>query len=181
MHLIASPQPLALPSQVQCTLNVCGRGLSVQFKSERVLPPSRKQHMVVAWLAGALMSWLAESYRRCTFANQQAARVAHAKELEEKSRHLAAQEELATAREEVRKLPPPAAPASPPPTSRALQRARTAAIHGLLATAFSLLPLLSYFGPQGPVFGVPIFTFWDLMVMTQPQLCLHCTSESIWV
>lgn len=48
------------------------------------------------------MSWLAESYRRCTFANQQAARMAHVKELEEKSRHLAAQEELATAREEVR-------------------------------------------------------------------------------
>ena len=74
----------------------------MQFKSERVLPPSSKQHMVVAWLAGALMSWLAESYRRCTFANQQAARLAHAKELEEKSRHLSAQEELASAREEVR-------------------------------------------------------------------------------
>lgn len=73
----------------------------MQFKSHRVLPPSSKQHMVVAWLAGALMSWLAESYRRCTFANQQAARLAHTKELEEKSRHLSAQEELATAREEV--------------------------------------------------------------------------------
>jgi hypothetical protein len=57
--------------------------------------------MLVAWLAGALMSWLAESYRRCTFANQQAARLAHTKELEEKSRHLVAQQELATAREEV--------------------------------------------------------------------------------
>jgi hypothetical protein len=75
-----------------------------QVKSHKVLPPASKQHMIVAWLAGALMSWLAESYRRCTFANQQAARSAHMKELKEKSRHLAAQQELATAREEVRSI-----------------------------------------------------------------------------
>lgn len=74
----------------------------VQFKSPLVLSSASKQHLVVAWLAGALMAWLAESYRRCTFAGQHAAKLAHSKELAEKMRHLRAQEELASAREEVR-------------------------------------------------------------------------------
>lgn len=61
--------------------------------------------MVVAWLVGSLMAWLAESYRRCTFANQMLARLAHEKELQEKWNHLEAQRklvnELGTVREEV--------------------------------------------------------------------------------
>jgi hypothetical protein len=73
----------------------------MQVKGSHVLLARRGQHMVVAWLAGGFMAWLAESYRRCTFANQQAARDAHFKELEQKSQHLAAQQELAAAREEV--------------------------------------------------------------------------------
>lgn len=76
-----------------------------------MLPPTSKQHIVVAWLVGSLMAWLAESYRRCTFANQQVARLAHAKELQEKSNHLEAQEkfvkELSTVREEVLSICPP--------------------------------------------------------------------------
>lgn len=67
-----------------------------------ILPSVAKQHILVAWFAGGMMAWLAESYRRRTFAGQALARLAHTKELHEKSRHLRAQEQLAAAREEVR-------------------------------------------------------------------------------
>jgi hypothetical protein len=68
-----------------------------------VLTSDTKQHFLVAWCVGGMMAWLAESYRRRTFAGQELARRAHAKELEEKSGHLRAQQELAAAREEVRR------------------------------------------------------------------------------
>jgi hypothetical protein len=77
-------------------------GVTLQFKGSMVLSSAAKQHVLIAWLSGGLMAWLAESYRRRMFAGQQLARMAHAKELAEKLRHLRAQEELASAREEVR-------------------------------------------------------------------------------
>jgi hypothetical protein len=79
-----------------------------------ILPSSAKQHILVAWLAGGMMAWLTESYRRRTFAGQEVARIACAKELEEKTRHLRAQEELASAREEVCSQP---ATSYPPPSA----------------------------------------------------------------
>lgn len=91
---------------VEPTSRVALTFCAVQFKSTAVLSSASKQHLLVAWLAGALMAWLAESYRRCTFAGQHAAKLAHSKELAEKMRHLRAQEELATAREEVRSALP---------------------------------------------------------------------------
>lgn len=67
-----------------------------------VLSSDAKQHILVAWFVGGLMAWLTESYRRRTFAGQEMARHAHKAELEEKCAHLAAQEELAAAKETVR-------------------------------------------------------------------------------
>lgn len=72
------------------------------IRDAAVLSSVAKQHILAAWFAGGMMAWLAESYRRRTFAGQELARLAHDKELQVKSRHLSAQQELAVAREEVR-------------------------------------------------------------------------------
>jgi hypothetical protein len=70
-------------------------------ESVEVMSSTAKERVLVAWLAGGMMAWLVERYHRQTFAGQQLAKAAHAKELAEKSRLLQAQHELAAAREEV--------------------------------------------------------------------------------
>ena len=88
---------------VLCSARQAATGARMQAHSSAVIMPgAAKERVLVAWLAGGVMAWLVERYRRQTFAGQALAKAAHAKELEEKSAHLRAQADLAAAREEVR-------------------------------------------------------------------------------
>eukprot|EP00884_Botryococcus_braunii_P011489 jgi/Botrbrau1/20340/Bobra.0006s0013.5 len=64
------------------------------------LPRDAGVQLVVAWATGALMSYLADSYRRQMFANQQLARAAAEKEIEEARARSAAQHALAAAQQQ---------------------------------------------------------------------------------
>lgn len=72
--------------------------LALQFGSRvSQMPPDASVHLVVSWAVGGLMSFLADSYRRQMFANQQLARAAAEKEIQEAKARTVAQSALADA------------------------------------------------------------------------------------
>ena len=64
---------------------------------QSVLTSTGRTHIVIAWWVGGFMAWLAESYRRRTYAGQLLAKTSHMNELHETNARLAAQEQLAEA------------------------------------------------------------------------------------
>ncbi|KAK9831531.1 hypothetical protein WJX81_006368 [Elliptochloris bilobata] len=87
--------PLVLVCAARVLRGVRMAGVNVALAD--VLPHDADVHLTCAWATGALMSFLADSYRRQMFANAQLARAAAEKEIEEARARTVAQRALADA------------------------------------------------------------------------------------